>query len=49
LKGNKDLYLHIDYHGGDGTEIVPAFVEFERQLANVPLHHNVTVIFISDG
>ncbi|CAD8049840.1 unnamed protein product [Paramecium sonneborni] len=49
LKDNKDLSTDISVHGGGGTEIVPAFVEFEKQLQNVPVENNVTVIFISDG
>ncbi|CAD8143516.1 unnamed protein product [Paramecium pentaurelia] len=49
LKDNKELYTDIGKHGGGGTEIVPAFVEFEKQLANVPIDNIVTVIFISDG
>lgn len=36
-------------HGGQGTEIVPAFERLEQELDQIPMENNITVIFISDG
>lgn len=36
-------------HGGKSTEIVPAFELLEKEINNIPLKNNITIIFISDG
>jgi len=39
----------LDYYGGGGTSISAAFLEFEKQLEDIPSSKNISVIFISDG
>lgn len=43
------LSPRIRDHGGGGTEIVPAFEMMEIEVQKVPIEHNLTIIFISDG
>jgi len=43
------LSNHISDHGGGGTAIPEAFVEFENIIQTIPVEDNITAIFISDG